>query len=44
MFIIQLALQRDVVFNHVKKKLKCIAVDGVKLVKELSRESDGRRT
>ena len=34
-------LQRDVVFNRSKEEIKQIAVDGVKLVKELSREFDG---
>ena len=34
-------LQRDVVFNKDKEEIKKIAVDGVKLVKELSKEFDG---
>lgn len=33
-------LQRDVVFNKDKEEIKKIAVDGVKLVKELSKEFD----
>ena len=35
-------LQRDVVFNKDKDEIKQIAVDGVKLVKELSAEFDGK--
>ena len=35
-------LQRDVVFNKSKDEIKQIAVDGVKLVKELSKEFDGK--
>lgn len=34
-------LQRDVVFNKDKEEIKKIAVDGVKLVKKLSKEFDG---
>ena len=34
-------LQREVVFNKDKEEIKKIAVDGVKLVKELSKEFDG---
>ena len=34
-------LQRDVVFHKNKEEIKQIAVDGVKLVKELSKEFDG---
>lgn len=34
-------LQRDVVFNKDKEEIKKIAIDGVKLVKELSKEFDG---
>lgn len=34
-------LQRDVVFNKGKEEIKQIAIDGVKLVKELSKEFDG---
>lgn len=34
-------LQRDVVFNKNKEEIKQIAVDGVRLVKELSKEFDG---
>lgn len=34
-------LQRNVVFNKDKEEIKKIAVDGVKLVKELSKEFDG---
>lgn len=35
-------LQRDVVFNKDKEEIKKIAVDGVKLVKELSKEFEGK--
>ena len=35
-------LQRDVVFNKDKDEIKQIAVDGVKLVKKLSAEFDGK--
>ncbi|MFQ6793338.1 2-isopropylmalate synthase [Thomasclavelia sp.] len=34
-------LQRDVVFNKDKEAIKQIAIDGVRLVKELSKEFDG---
>ena len=34
-------LQRDVVFNKGQEEIKQIAIDGVKLVKELSKEFDG---
>lgn len=34
-------LQRDVVFNKGKEEIKQIAIDGVKLVKDLSKEFDG---
>lgn len=34
-------LQRDVVFNKGKEEIKQIAIEGVKLVKELSKEFDG---
>lgn len=35
-------LQRNVVFNKSKDEIKQIAIDGVKLVKELSKEFDGK--
>ena len=35
-------LQRDVVFHKEKDEIKQIAIDGVKLVKELSQEFDGK--
>ncbi len=35
-------LQRNVVFNKSKDEIKQIAIDGVKLVKELSNEFDGK--
>lgn len=35
-------LQRDVVFNKDKEEIKKIATDGVQLVKELSKEFDGK--
>lgn len=35
-------LQRDVVFHKNKEEIKQIAIDGVKLVKELSKEFDGK--
>ena len=35
-------LQRDVVFNKGKEEIKQIAIDGTKLVKELSQEFDGK--
>lgn len=35
-------LQRDVVFHKSKEEIKQIAIDGVKLVKELSQEFDGK--
>jgi 2-isopropylmalate synthase len=35
-------LQRDVVFNKSKEEIKQIAIDGVQLVKELSKEFDGK--
>lgn len=35
-------LQRDVVFNKSKEEIKQIAIDGVALVKELSKEFDGK--
>lgn len=35
-------LQRDVVFNKSKEEIKQIAIDGTKLVKELSQEFEGK--
>lgn len=35
-------LQRDVVFHKSKEEIKQIAIDGVRLVKELSQEFDGK--
>ena len=35
-------LQRDVVFNKDKDEIKQIAIDGVQLVKDLSKEFEGK--